>query len=106
MITTNLSKGVLLFLMIVISMAVNLDDNLIARFGLSMNYGLVFLAALAIALLAADQKLPVILVIGIFSLIANMPDSFILNFGLDRDIFFGLMASLVLAPLFAWFLDI
>ena len=106
MITSNLSKGFILFLMITATMAVNLDDNLLARPGFEMNFGLVLIAALIVAFLAAEQKMAVIFLLGAFSLIANMPADFALNFGLDRDIFFGLLSSITLAPVIAWFFDL
>ncbi|MDK1022703.1 MAG: hypothetical protein QGD92_00555 [Gammaproteobacteria bacterium] len=105
MVTTTFGKGLLLFFMMVISLAVNLDDNLITRLGLDMNYGLIAFVALVTAFLAAGRNLKVIFMIGILSLIVNMPVGFILNFGIDREVYFGLMASIVSAPFVAWLFD-
>ena len=105
MMTSTIGKCLLLFLMMLISLAVNLDDNLITRLGLTMNYGVVILAALTIAIVASSQSLTVIFMIGILSFIVNMPEGFILKFGIDRDIYFGLMASIISAPLVSWFFD-
>lgn len=105
MITSTFSKGFLLFLMMVTSLVVNLDDNLITRLGLEMNFGLIMLAALIIAILTATQSLSVIFVVGMLSFIVNLPAGFILNFGIDREIYFGLMTSIISAPFVAWFFD-
>ena len=105
MITSTFGKGLLLFLMMVTSLAVNLDDNLITRLGLEMNYGLVMLAALIIAILVAGQGLTTVFLVGMLSFIVNLPAGFILNFGIDREIYFGLMTSIISAPFVAWFFD-
>lgn len=105
MITSTFGKGLLLFFMMVISLAVNLEDNLITRLGLDMNYGLIVFIALVTAFLAAGRNLKVVVLIGVLSLIVNMPVGFILNFGIDREIYFGLMASILSAPLIAWLFD-
>ena len=72
MITSTIGKGLLLFLMMVISLAINLEDNLITRMGLEMNYGLVMLAALVIAMLVARQSLTTIFMVGMLSFIVNL----------------------------------
>ena len=105
MITSTFGKGLLLFLMMVTSLAVNLDDNLITRLGLEMNYGLVMLAAFIIAILVAGQGLTTVFLVGMLSFIVNLPSGFILNFGIDREIYFGLMTSIISAPFVAWFFD-
>jgi hypothetical protein len=105
MITSTFGKGLLLFLMMVTSLAVNLDDNLITRLGLEMNYGLVILAALGIAIMIAGQSLTTIFMIGMLSFIVNLPAGFILNFGVDREVYCGLMTSIISAPFVVWFFD-
>ena len=105
MITSTIGKGLLLFLMMVISLAVNLEDNLITRMGLGMNYGLVMLVALIIAMLVARQSLTTIFMVCMLSFIVNLPAGFILNFGIDREIYFGLMTSIISAPFVVWFFD-
>lgn len=92
-------------MMMATSLAVNLDDNLITRLGLDMNYGLVLLVALIIAILVAGQSLTTIFLVGILSFIVNLPAGFILNFGIDREIYFGLLTSIISAPFVAWFFD-
>jgi hypothetical protein len=98
MIVSDYSKVALMFFLVSITLFINIDDNLMARIGLSANYGLALVAALVIAMLTMGQKLPFIVLIVILSFIANMPEGFPLNFGLPREVFFGLMVSLVLAP--------
>lgn len=98
MIATNYAKVGLLCLLLCGTLLVNIDDNLLARLGLTGNYGLALAIALLIAMLAAGRKLPFILLIVMLSLIANMPEGFALNFGIGREVYFGLMVSLVLAP--------
>jgi hypothetical protein len=87
------------------TLLINVDDNLLARLGLTANYGVAALAALLVAMLVAGRKLPVVVLVVILSLIANMPQEFPLNFGMNREVFFGLMVSLVIAPYLAHIFD-
>ncbi len=105
MIIQNYAKVALLFLLMSATLLINIDDNLLARLGLTANYGIAVFAALIVAMLVAGRKLAVVVLVVLLSLIANMPQEFALNFGVNREVFFGLMVSLVLAPYIAQIFD-
>lgn len=97
---TTLMRCAIIFLVLAVTLATNLEDNVIARLGITANYGYAIGAALiGTALIAGRDKL-IIAVIVVFSLNANMPTDFVLNFGFDRDYYAGLMVAIVAVPFF------
>jgi hypothetical protein len=98
----SILKAAAVFLMMVGTLACNIEDNLIIRLGLEFSYGIVFLIALAVTFLVYDRDILIIAVITFLSLDANMPAEFVFNFGLDRDLFAGLATALIIAPAIHW----
>ena len=92
------AKPTLIFLVLMASMSINLDDNLIARLGISSGYGSAILVAIVMTVLLGGRHLVLISLTVLFSINANMPMEFVMNFGIDRDLYSGLMVSLVLIP--------
>ena len=88
-----------LFMVFLVTLALNLDDNIVARLGFSANYGIIFVLAVACTAFIAGRHAAIVAIAVIFSLNANMPLDFSLNLGFDRDLYAGLMAALVLQPL-------
>ena len=99
------AKPTLMFLVLMVSMSFNIDDNLIARLGISSGYGSAILVATVMTVLLSGRDLVLISLTVLFSINANMPMEFVLNFGIDRDFYGGLMVSLVLIPFLAWFIE-
>ena len=99
------TKLTLLFLLLTISMSANLDDNLIARLGISGGFAPVILASLVTTLLLSGRPLMLTGLVLLLSLNANMPTEFVLNFGVDRDYYTGLLAALVLTPTLVRIID-
>jgi len=102
---TTLIRGAIVFLILAVTLGTNLEDNMIARLGLTANYGYVFIVALIGASLIAGRDALIIAVVILFSLNANMPTDFVLNFGFDRDYYAGLMVAIVFMPFFTRVLE-
>ena len=94
-----LIRYTLLFLIFAVTLALNLDDNLIARLGFSGNYGFILALSLICTLFVAGRHTVIVAAVVVLCLNANMPIDFSLNFGYDRDYYAGLMAALVLQPI-------
>jgi hypothetical protein len=92
----------ILFLLFMVTLSINLDDNLIARLGFSNNLGLILSGAIACTLCVNDRTPIIMAMVIILSLNANMPADFSLNFGYDRDLYGGFMLALVIQPLLIW----
>jgi len=94
-------KVVFTFLMFFLTIAVNLEDNVLARLGFQRNYLLMTLIAVVVTGLLAHRRLFLIVLVLFLSIGANMPADFMLNFGIDRDFFVGILAAIVLLPVLA-----
>ena len=89
----------ILFLLFSVTLSMNLDDNLIARLGFSVNLGLILVLATTCTLFVARRRELIVALIVFLSLNANMPADFSLHLGYDRDLYGGLMLALLLQPL-------
>ena len=95
----------ILFLLFSVTLSMNLDDNLIARLGFSVNLGLILVLATTCTLFVARRRELIVALIVFLSLNANMPADFSLNLGYDRDLYGGLMLAMLLQPLLMRVLD-
>ena len=95
----------ILFLLFSVTLSMNLDDNLIARLGFSVNLGLILVLATTCTLFVARRSELIVALIVFLSLNANMPADFSLNLGYDRDIYGGLMLAMLMQPLLMRVLD-
>lgn len=101
----NLLKAMLVFLMLFLTFAVNMPDNVIARLGFDPDYLMITLVTVVITGLIAHRRLLLIVLVILLSLGANMPQDFMLNFGIERDYLFATLIAIVLTPLLANWLD-
>ncbi len=95
---TTMVRCSVVFLILVVILGGNLEDNMIARLGVTASYGYVAAAALIGTALIAGRNIFIIAAIVMFIISANMPADFSLNFGFDRDYYAGLMMAIVLQP--------
>ena len=102
---TNLVKGGLIFLVLMIAIAINLDDNMIARLGFQPTYLIITLVAVVITGLVIHRNLALVVLVLFLSVGANMPAGFMSNFGIDRDILTGILGAIILVPLIAKIID-
>jgi len=97
----TLVRSITLFLVFAVTLGMNLDDNLIARLGMTGNYGLVVLLAILFTLFLTGRHVLVAAAAVCLCLIANLPADFTLNFGYDRDYYAALMLAVVFQPILA-----
>jgi len=95
---TTRMKVVFTFLMFFLTIAINLDDNVLARLGFERNFLVMTLVTLVVTGLIAHRRLLLIVLVLFLSIGANMPSAFMLNFGLDRDFLLGVLCAIVLLP--------
>ncbi|MDH5437112.1 MAG: hypothetical protein OEX83_10165 [Gammaproteobacteria bacterium] len=98
-------KFILVFIVLFLTIAANIPDNMISRLGVAPNYLLATLVAVVITGLVYYRGLLLIVLVVLISLIANMPESFALNFGIDRDYFVATLVAIVVIPIVANWLD-
>jgi hypothetical protein len=94
-------KFVALFLIIFMSVVINLPDGYIARLGIDANVIMAALVAFVLAGLIMHLRLALIVLVVCLSIGANLPESAAESFGVNRDYLLVGLVSLVLFPLFA-----
>lgn len=96
-----LVRGMMVFFLFLVTMAMNIDDNLMARIGFDGNYGLIFVLATLFTVILSGRSTYIVAAAVLLCMVANMPADFSLNFGVDRDYYAGLMLALLMQPLVA-----
>lgn len=93
-------KFVLVFLVLFMTIAINLPNHMIQGIGLDPKYLMAALGAWVLAgLLSNGKMLLVILVMGM-ALLANLPQDSLSNMGIDRTYLLVTLLCVALAPLF------
>jgi hypothetical protein len=98
---TIMAKAATVFVLFIVTLGMNLDDNLIARIGMPGNHVMILMTAIAFTLFVAGRNAFIIAGAVGLSLIANMPADFLLNFGFDRDLYAGMMIAVLCQPVLA-----
>jgi len=100
-----MARSMMVFLLFLATLALNVDDNLIARIGFESNYALVLVLSILFTMILAGRNIYIVAAAVVLCLVANMPADFSLNFGVDRDYYAGLMLALLMQPVFARIID-
>jgi len=95
------ARSILVFVVFIAALAINLEDNFVARLGLEGNFTIVLAMAILFTFLILGRNVFVVATIVGLCLLANMPADFTLNFGVDRDLFAGMMMALLFQPFLA-----
>ena len=94
-------KSILVFIILFLTIAINLPHGMIARMGFDADILIAVLIAVVLTgLLRHKQLFLIILVVGC-ALAANVPDEIIkeYGYGLDPDYFLGVLVALTLLPI-------
>lgn len=92
-------QAVLVFVILFLTIAVNLPDSVIARTGFDADILFAALAVVVITGLIMHKNLLLIILVILCSVFANMPDEFMQQWGLNSDYFFGVLVALVVTPI-------
>jgi len=99
-------KIALIFFVFLLTIAVNLEDNVLARLGFDFDFLMAALVAVVFTGLLAHRSVMLIVLVLVLSIGANMPGDFLLSFGIDRDYLTGVLVAVVIIPLVARIFDI
>lgn len=99
-------KIILIFVVMVMTVAINLEDNFIARLGFDSNYLVITLVAVVFTGLLAYRDLMLIVLVLFLSIGANMPEEFMQNLHIDRDYLTGVLIAIVIVPIIGKVLDL
>ncbi len=92
----NVMKILFVFLILFMSISINLPDSVIARVGIDANYLTAGLLAIVISGLLATRKLFLVVLVVSLCIGANMPETFMSSFGIDRDYLFATLIAIVI----------
>ena len=94
-------RFLLAFLILFMTIAVNLPDSVIARLGFEPNYLLAAMVAVVLAGLVQHRHLLSILLVVALSWGANLPADLAEHWSMDPDIFLAGLIAVVLTPMVA-----
>ncbi|MDA0788452.1 MAG: hypothetical protein O2780_03230 [Proteobacteria bacterium] len=99
----TIARTTIIFTVLIMTMIINQEDNLLARLGMTANYLVLAGIALILALLLANRQMLIIGAAVLLSFAANVPVEYTSGLGLDRDFYGGFLFVLVLQPVLARF---
>jgi len=92
------AKFILFFLIIFLSIAINMPDSMITRLGFDANYLFAALAAVAITGLIVHRRILLVVLVILSTIGANLPVGVADRLGLDRDMLLATLIALVVIP--------
>lgn len=93
-------KFLLVFLVLFMSIGINLPEGYIAHLGLEPDYLKVALAAWVVTGLIVYRHLALIVLVVSLSVTANLPVEMLESWGLDRDVIMATLIAIVVLPKF------
>ena len=91
-------KAVLVFIVLFLTMAINLPHGMISRIGFDANYLIAALAAVVLTGLLMHRQLFLIVLVVFACIAANMPDEMMKSWGLESNYFLAVLIALVVLP--------
>ncbi len=94
-----IARFLLVFLVLAMSIAINMPENMISRLGFDANYLLVALVAVTITALIVHRRIVLIVSVVLLTVGANIPAEYVIEYGIDQDYLMAGLIALVIAPL-------
>lgn len=92
-------KSVLIFIILFLTIAINLPHGMIARMGFDADILIAVLIAVVLTGLLQHRQLFLIILVVFCALAANVPEEMVRGWGLDPDYFLGVLIALVILPI-------
>lgn len=92
-------KIILIFVVLLLSMVVNLPHGMIVRLGFGEDYLIALLIAIMLTVLLRNRQLYLIVLVVLCLLAANLPVTITGEWGVDPDYFLGILLALVIFPI-------
>ena len=92
-------KAVLIFIILFLTIAINLPHGMIARLGFDADILIAVLIAVVLTGLLQHRQLFLIILVVFCALAANVPAEMVRGWGLDPDYFLGVLVALVILPI-------
>ncbi len=92
-------KSVLIFIILFLTIAINLPHGMIARMGFDADILMAVLIAVVLTGLLQRRELFLIILVVFCALAANIPEEMVRGWGLDPDYFLGMLIALIILPI-------
>ncbi|MDH5711480.1 MAG: hypothetical protein OEZ15_07460 [Gammaproteobacteria bacterium] len=92
-------KMVLIFIVLFLTMAINLPHGMIMRLGFDADILIAVLVAVVLAGLLRNSQLFLVFLVVICMVAANLPGEMLIEYGIDPDYFLGILIALSLFPI-------
>ena len=92
-------KAVLIFIILFLTIVINLPHGMIARLGFDADILIAVLIAVVLTGLLQHRQLFLIILVVFCVLAANIPEEMMRSWGLDPDYFLGVLLALVILPI-------
>ncbi len=86
------------FIIIALSIGINVGQHLLAQLNISRSYLLLTLVAVATAGLIAHRKMLFILLVSALSVAINLPTDLLAHYSVDREILLVTLLSIIIIP--------
>ena len=92
-------KAVLIFIILFLTIAINLPHGMVARMGFDADILIAVLIAVVLTGLLRHRQLFLVIIVVFCALAANVPEEMISGLGIDPDYFLGILVALVILPI-------
>lgn len=89
----------LTFLVVMLSIGVNVGQNLLIQFNIERNYLLVALVAIVVAGLVSHRPLLFIVLVAGLTVAINLPPEMLVEKGISPDILFATLLAVIITPM-------
>ena len=102
----NYVKFFVLFLLLFLGIALNIEDSFLTRLGFEVNYLMAIGVSLLIAWLALHHHIFVVSVLVLMTIATNLPEETARSLGYDRDMMLAALISVIVLPLIIKLFDL
>jgi hypothetical protein len=92
-------KSVLIFIILFLTIAINLPHGMIARMGFDADILIAVLIAIVLTGLLRQRQLFLVVLVVFCAAAANVPEEMVIEWGIDPDYFLGILVALVFLPI-------
>ncbi|QKQ27654.1 hypothetical protein [Candidatus Reidiella endopervernicosa] len=97
---STIIKFIFVFLVLFMTITVNLSDGMLARVGIDPNYLYAALASVILAGLTASKPMAMSLLVITVTIGANLPTEYAERIGVNQDFLLATLIALIIAPQF------
>ena len=91
-------KWALIFFVVVLAIAINAPESMLARYGIDVNILTIALSAMALTGVAMFRSIPLIITMIVLVIGANLPEAVAQDYNINREWMLAALIALVIIP--------